>query len=138
MKAAQSDQLAYHVERLKGMDEKPPFSYLLESGTSRNVNTAIGNVSLGSCLSYQLTDFARPKVKFWFARELQTVDNPVACKGFPDLPITNEVQYCCGNIDQNWLNNLHVDCPSDLERMTVQQSLSSEWREARRFSTDIF
>ena len=59
------------VNYLKGKDKKAPFSYLREDQEpSMQINTVFGNMSLGSCLSYQLQDFGRPRTKFFSTRNI--------------------------------------------------------------------
>ena len=50
---------------LKQKEKQPPSSYLLPNQEpGLQVNTVFGNVPLGSCLSYQLQNFRKPKTKF--------------------------------------------------------------------------
>lgn len=142
-----------HVELLQRKAKPPPFSYLLsDQEPSTTVNTAFGNVTIGSTLSYQLQDFGRPNTLFHInairdALAVQCVRPP--CISFPELPLfvnqtvklfdVNELSKI-PNLDLQaattyFQSYVAIDLPGSksLEKRTVLQGESSEWLEQHKF-----
>ena len=81
-----SEHVARHVGLLSNRDKPPPFSYLLsDQEPSLVINTVFGNVTLGSCLAYQMLDFGRSNTVF--VSNAQRIVNPCndLCTSFPNL-----------------------------------------------------
>ncbi len=126
-----TDEASY----LRDLDDAPPFSYLLsDQEQTMTVDTPLGTVPLGSCLSYQLLDHGRPKVKLFFSGDRSTIQQPHECKGFPDLPIAMQRNVSFIDIDDSLRDKLQISlCEAiSLEKRTVQQSQCVEWREQRK------
>ena len=115
------------VNYLKGKDKKPSFSYLLEDQEpSMQINTAFGNMPLGSCLSYQLQDCGRPGTTFFSTRNIVTPANSLQCSGYPDIPIIlpGQTAYDFGELAENFAsycrNYLSMEA-HNMEKRTVLQ-----------------
>ena len=85
-----STHVMSEVIYLRQKEKPPPFSYLLsDQEPSLQINTVFGNVLPGSCLSYQLQDFGRPKTNFVVNFEMKEREEirALKCTEFPDIPM---------------------------------------------------
>ena len=127
------------VSYLRQKERLPPFSYLLaDQEPVLKINSKFGNAPLGSCLSYQLTDFGRPKTKFianFQANANKSVEN-LTFDAFPDIPRMDpfDIEKFIPNNDfhmsakEYFSDNVIIDLTSatDLEKGTVLQGECSE------------
>ena len=135
------------VSYLRQKEKPPPFSYLLAD--QEPINTVFGNVPLRSCLSYQLQDFGRPKIKFitnFQANANRNVEN-LTCNVFSDISMIDpkielfDIKKFIPNNDfyisakEYFADNVITDLTSatDLEKRTVLEGKCSEWLLERQY-----
>eukprot|EP00795_Rhopilema_esculentum_P007395 gene7395-13148_t len=98
------------------------------------VNTVLGNVPVGSCLSYQLFDFGKTSTRFELTKVLATGDSSV-CLHFPDVPrLTSDKNLYAGILlnknNKEWPEaNIMITADEawELEKRTVLQGECKEW-----------
>ena len=135
-----SDSIMKQVSYLKSLENPPPFSYLLsDQEPSIQVNTALGDFPIGSCLSYQLFDFGRKKTRFQ-CPPVQMVENSGVCLHFPDVPCVPKGTYFDKSIlmfqeREEWVErkiSITVAEAWELKKRTVLQGGCKEWVEQHK------
>jgi len=143
-----SEHVMRHVASMCGREKPPPFSYLLsDQEPSYVVNTVLGNVPVGSPLSYQLQDFGRPNTVFVCNALRLTIgaDLRNQCTDFPELPIDPGTVFDEHNLTVLDINNdtskhhfdehimLTIEEARSLEKRTVLQGECPEWLEQHKY-----
>ena len=128
------------VSHLKCLEKEPPFSYLLsDQEPSIQVNTLLGDFPIGSCLSYQLFDFGRKKMRFQ-CPPVEMVENSDVCLHFPDVPCVPNNTYFDKSIlmfqeREEWVErkiSITVAEAWELEKKNVMQGGCKEWVEQHK------